>query len=344
MAIYAFKGPRGPTQSAPRFSGIYAIRCLKNDKVYVGSAVNIARRWYEHRTDLNRGIHHSARLQASWTRYGSESFSFEILESCQKDEVVTREQWWIDKLGAALRNSGLNIAPIAGTTAGLSHNKTMRAFFSNINTGRIVSVVTRARLSDAMTGKRASPEVRARMSASRKGKPIAPEVIEQRRIRMTGRTIPDEVRAKISASLKGRAPPEKALLRAAEVNTGRPRSEETRKRISAAHTTDEALARRRTMRTGQKHSPETIEKIRLAKIGQLLSEETKAKISAGRKATHARRKRLALQDQLCLPVPHAGMQVEISAQPLPFGGLLPAEDEMPDRYHPVLPLDSWPIP
>ena len=43
--------------------GIYKISCSQEDKVYIGSSVNIARRWVEHRRDLNRGTHHCSFLQ-----------------------------------------------------------------------------------------------------------------------------------------------------------------------------------------------------------------------------------------------------------------------------------------
>jgi predicted GIY-YIG superfamily endonuclease len=40
-------------------SGIYKIINQINKKYYIGGARNIRRRWNEHRTDLNREIHHN---------------------------------------------------------------------------------------------------------------------------------------------------------------------------------------------------------------------------------------------------------------------------------------------
>lgn len=51
-------------------SGIYRIVNLANDKFYIGSAVNLERRWYMHRNRLNAGKHRNAHLQAAWSKYG----------------------------------------------------------------------------------------------------------------------------------------------------------------------------------------------------------------------------------------------------------------------------------
>jgi hypothetical protein len=67
-------------------------------------------------------------------------------------------------------------------------------------------------------------------------------------------------------------------------------TEETKLRIK------EARAKQTNLRTGQKHSPETIEKIKAARAlqimptGQKLSDETRKKISESQKIRMAKRK------------------------------------------------------
>lgn len=78
--------------------GIYAIRCEKSKKLYIGSSTRIYRRWYEHRRSLGLGKHHSHRLQRAWVKHGAECFTFLILEECSEDVLEQREQWHIDTL------------------------------------------------------------------------------------------------------------------------------------------------------------------------------------------------------------------------------------------------------
>ena len=98
-------------------SGIYCIRCNANGKVYVGSAVNMARRWQIHRNSLNRGDHHSQHLNRAWVKYGPAMFEWSVLELVPLDGLtkaeaklilLAREQHHIDTLGAV--RHGFNIA------------------------------------------------------------------------------------------------------------------------------------------------------------------------------------------------------------------------------------------
>jgi group I intron endonuclease len=64
----------------PKISGIYKIINKINGKYYVGSAINFAKRWREHRRKLNKNIHHNLHLQSAWNKYGEVNFLFEIVE------------------------------------------------------------------------------------------------------------------------------------------------------------------------------------------------------------------------------------------------------------------------
>tara|TARA_Y100000310_G_scaffold230046_1_gene232475 strand:- start:451 stop:654 length:204 start_codon:yes stop_codon:yes gene_type:complete len=41
-------------------SGIYEIRNSVNDKIYIGSSIDIEQRWYDHKRKLRNGNHHYA--------------------------------------------------------------------------------------------------------------------------------------------------------------------------------------------------------------------------------------------------------------------------------------------
>jgi group I intron endonuclease len=76
--------------------GIYAIKNLKNNKIYIGQSINIQKRIIQHKSNLKRNKHPNAHLQASYNYYGENNFEFYILELCEKDVLDKREKYWID--------------------------------------------------------------------------------------------------------------------------------------------------------------------------------------------------------------------------------------------------------
>jgi group I intron endonuclease len=78
--------------------GVYAIYNHITGLVYVGSSVDIGNRKSQHLDALRRGNHHNPYLQRSFTKYGVAAFSFKVLELCQPEELLCREQAYIDSL------------------------------------------------------------------------------------------------------------------------------------------------------------------------------------------------------------------------------------------------------
>lgn len=104
-------------------SGIYVIRHNQTGVVYVGSALNIKKRWRDHRRELLRGKHHSIRLQNSWNKYGEQAFEFIVLEPVtQIETLIPREQHWIRFFGSSMPTKGFNILPLAGSRLGSKHH------------------------------------------------------------------------------------------------------------------------------------------------------------------------------------------------------------------------------
>lgn len=106
-------------------SGIYAIRNEVSGKMYVGSAIDIARRHAKHRYQLRTGKHPSKHLQASWDKYGEEVFEFAVLEECDSHLLIEREQHWIDEL-----QPEYNKRKIAESNLGLPHTPEQTAAIS----------------------------------------------------------------------------------------------------------------------------------------------------------------------------------------------------------------------
>lgn len=60
--------------------GIYVIFCTKDSKVYIGSSINIHRRWKEHKSRLRKGNHPNIHLQRIHDKYGLEVLIFKVIE------------------------------------------------------------------------------------------------------------------------------------------------------------------------------------------------------------------------------------------------------------------------
>lgn len=77
--------------------GIYVIHCKSNRTSYVGSSIEIERRWMRHRWELNNDAHHNVHLQAAWKKYGAKVFTFTIVEVVgRQPDLHVRENAWID--------------------------------------------------------------------------------------------------------------------------------------------------------------------------------------------------------------------------------------------------------
>ena len=73
--------------------GIYKIANIINGKLYVGSSKDLAKRKREHRRANKETIIHNA-----IRKYGLENFTFEVLENCEEQCLIKREQYYYDKL------------------------------------------------------------------------------------------------------------------------------------------------------------------------------------------------------------------------------------------------------
>lgn len=148
--------------------GIYKITCTPNGKIYIGSSVNIMRRWQAHKSFLNNNLHTNRYLQSAWNKYGESAFIFEIVERCLPDMLENREQFWLDTLRPYDRSIGFNLAKFSDAPR-RGRIGTMR--------GKSVSPETKMKLRTINLGKRHSQETRAKMSVSQKGKKMRPESI-----------------------------------------------------------------------------------------------------------------------------------------------------------------------
>ena len=71
--------------------GVYCIRCKVNNKAYIGSSVDINRRWTEHKSALKAGRHDNKLLQEDYNKYGADSFLYSILINCEPQNLLWYE-------------------------------------------------------------------------------------------------------------------------------------------------------------------------------------------------------------------------------------------------------------
>lgn len=164
---------------------IYRITNMANGKYYIGSAESFARREWQHKYDLRRGVHKNPRLQAAWNKYGADMFVFEILEDIPegRNPLQVEDMWLVQHVG---KPECYNINPGAESPrSGMTLSPESKAKLSKNRKGKAAGA------EHYRYGQTVSPEVKAKISATQKGKPKAP-----------GRKVSAEGKAKIRANIE----------------------------------------------------------------------------------------------------------------------------------------------
>lgn len=295
-------------------SGVYIIRNTTNSKVYVGSAVKLWRRYSSHISDLRTGNHANKHLLAHASKYGLGTLRMELLELCERDVLLDKEQHYIDNFCSYNSALGFNIMRNANYNG--SHVGNRATLGRKRSPEEIANQVASRR---AGAGYSWSEEQRQLIVSARLGvKPInahTPEAqikrVHNRRaknggsyhsaeglakiaescVARTGSTRPDEVKAKISVTMLGiqQSPESRAKQVASRrAGAGYSMSKEGRAAVSRAKKgvklSEETKDKMSKSRTGRVLSEETKQKLRDAAKGRIISPEQRAKISATLKA------------------------------------------------------------
>lgn len=92
--------------------GIYMIKNIKNSKVYIGSTIDLKSREYKHFWMLNKNIHDNIFLQNSYNKHGKDNFTFNIIESCDYNSLVEKENHYIKLYHSNDINYGYNLCTV----------------------------------------------------------------------------------------------------------------------------------------------------------------------------------------------------------------------------------------
>jgi len=175
-----------------RVCGVYKIVNAANGKTYVGSTVSLKGRIYQHLSYLRSGSHPNAHLQSAFSLHGEDSFSFVLLETCTKDDLLKCEQRHLDAL-----KPDYNICTVAGNSLGFKHGPEAKAKMTKANLGnqrrlgKHHSEETKRLIGAKAALRRHTEERRAKISAALMGNRYS-----------VGRTLSQEHRAKVSAALR----------------------------------------------------------------------------------------------------------------------------------------------
>jgi len=171
-------------------SGVYCLTNRTNAKCYVGSSVDLRRRFctyysFKHlNTYLNRG---QSSIYKALLKYGHSNFRLEILEYCEAADVLEREQYYLN-----LFKPQYNILKTAGSILGFKHSQETKRKLAEANKGKILSELTKDKMSDSKKGEENpcfgrigenhpmfgithTEETKAKMSAAKKGVKLSQE-------------------------------------------------------------------------------------------------------------------------------------------------------------------------
>lgn len=207
--------------------GIYKIQStVKPERYYIGSSINVDNRCKTHLKSLRKNSHHSNKLQNHFNKYGKEDLQFFVLLECNKEELLNKEQYFINSLIPFF-----NICKVAGSPLGVirsaetkekiskANKGTISGFkgkqqteevkerLRNINTGKKLSEETKLKIREKTQNKPKTEDVKNRMSQAKKlqSKETKQRISEAKR----GKPLSKEHKEKLSESLKGRTSPNK---------------------------------------------------------------------------------------------------------------------------------------
>lgn len=220
-------------------SGIYCIKSLIDDRLYIGSAVHLKKRFNDHNQNLSNGKHKSPKLQNFVNKYGIEKLCFQLLELCKPEDLITTEQKWIDLYNN--KNILFNSCKKAGNTLGYKHTPEALEKMKN----KKVSDETKQKQSEWQKGKSKPEELKAKWSdGRRKGKKKSEEFKKTMSAKMKGNknavgvVFSEERKNKIrennSKNFKGKKLSEEHKKKISETSPfkGKPRSEEYKRKMS----------------------------------------------------------------------------------------------------------------
>lgn len=185
--------------------GIYQIKCLENNKVYIGCSKNIEHRWKQHKNSLKNNNHKNTHLQRSWDKYGEGVFIFSIIEECELDQLIEREQFYLDQIFEG--GNTFNICKLSERVTGRILSDEHKRKIGEANKGKKRSQEQINKLIQSNKGRKHSEDLKIKRSNAlkgHKGRSFTEDQKVSMSIKKTGFKHSDETKRKISEASKGR--------------------------------------------------------------------------------------------------------------------------------------------
>lgn len=267
-----------PSPHVPTTPGIYKITCTANNKIYIGSAVNLRKRMFRHFRDLRQNEHDNLPMQRAWRKYGEDAFTFEVLEFVLVPEMLTaREQYWFDKL-KPFEKRGFNLSREAGSRLGVKHTPEAIEKMRQSKVGKKHTPEARAKMglvhigNKYRLGRKATPETLERLRQSHAGKPSA----------FKGKHHTAELREKLRQARRRQQITPETIEKRRQSNTGKkrtPEQNEANRQSKLAYYAKQREAGEIHPNQGKKRTPEQVEKFKQAQ--QKSRSEKKSTSSTG---------------------------------------------------------------
>jgi|SRR5208282_1073649 len=120
--------------------GVYLIHNILNNKIYVGKAVDIGRRWKEHVSMASNPNAHKYPIHRAIKKYGKNNFVFSILQIFDDEMIALEaEKYWIQYYASNNKNFGYNITEGGEGISGYHHSPESREKMRVSQTGKIRS-------------------------------------------------------------------------------------------------------------------------------------------------------------------------------------------------------------
>jgi group I intron endonuclease len=265
---------------------VYCIQNRANDKVYVGQThCKPAKRFYQHRWQMNKGISGCVALQNAWNAHGGDAaFDFYELASYETKEAVNDAERFFIRW---FRGCGLSYNCTGGGEGLCDITEETRAKLRGrpgFWLGKKRDEATREKFRQAKLGKKQDPEhIANRAAALReawKVRGITDDEREQRRQanlgnqNFKGKAHSEETKQKLSEARKGEGNP---MFGRQSTDAQKQAASRTWKGVKRGPMSEETKAKLREARSEQVMKPmsdETKEKIRQAKIARDLASKS----------------------------------------------------------------------
>ena len=126
-------------------TGIYLWTHKESGKQYIGSSLNITQRlvkYYSRSCLIRETKRNNSAIYRAILKYGISEFRFEILEHCEAEYLLEREQFYIDKL-----KPEYNILKFAGNRKGFFHSEATKELQRAAKLGVVLSEETKLKMS-----------------------------------------------------------------------------------------------------------------------------------------------------------------------------------------------------